>query len=68
MNNWVAVKDGLPEKEGWVITKCEKGIEKRYFSPVLTTWFPKGFSYTDGLLFWRDDTVTHWLKQESDTE
>ena len=65
MNNWVAVKDELPKKEGWVITKCEKGIEKRYFNPVLTTRFPKGFSYIEGVLSWRDDTVTHWLKQES---
>ena len=66
MDSWISVKDKLPNKEGWIVAKCSKGVEKRYFNPIQTTRFPKGFSYIDGAFSWRDDTVTYWKYEESE--
>lgn len=63
---WISVKEELPKEAGWVKTKDKNGnVVKRYYNPVQTIRFPKGFSYIiNGVLSWRDENIVEWLKEK----
>ena len=59
---WIPCSERLPE-EFCKLLACRKNmsIEIMYYSPVLTTRYPKGFSVLKNAFTWRQDNIIAWM-------
>ena len=61
-HKWISCSERLPE-EFCKVLACRKNmsIEIMYYSPVLTTRYPKGFSVLKNDFTWKQDNVIAWM-------